>query len=529
MTTRPRRLAARGGSVEICVLAVVGCRRAPPPADKPTSSAIGKPGTAPADGLARAAKAAPAAVKLCAHGVPADQCTKCNPELTAAFKDLGDWCEQHGVPESHCRQCNPNLTFTGAAAPQDWCKEHAVPESRCTKCDPKLIPKFIAAGDYCREHGFPESVCPYCHPELAQAAGQAPPRFATPGTVVRLASAQTAKDVGIRTSRVQRRSLAQTLEVVGQTAFNGNRHAQLSARGEALVLDVKVDVGDNVRAGQPLIVLASASVGGHQAQLASSKARVDAARLAMERERALSQRGISARKDAEQAQRELAAAEAELNSAKASLAATGAAGGTTGRYVLIAPFDGTVVARDAVVGKSASSGQVLVQVADLSMMWAELDVPESDAAAVRAGQAVTITFEGARLAAIDAKVTRLAASVDPQTRTVHARVELPNRERNLKAGLFIRAKIQITEVKEALVVPPHAIQAIQSTSLVFLKKGEGVYEPVAVKLGARSADGVQILEGLSPGAEVVTAGAFLLKTEVLKDSIGAGCCDEGTD
>jgi cobalt-zinc-cadmium efflux system membrane fusion protein len=508
------------GWLALGVLLVLGsaCKRTSAPTEKTTASA------APAKS-SHATSATAAAVKLCVHGVPADQCTKCNPDLIPAFKELGDWCE-HGLPKSHCRQCNPSLTFT---APQDWCKEHAVPESKCTKCNPSLIPKFIAAGDFCREHGYPESVCPYCHPELPKAAGQPAPQFPPPGSTVKLASAETATDVGIRTTRVEKRDIARTLEVVGQLSFNENRHAQLSARGEALVLEVKVDVGDDVRAGQPLLVLASAAVGGHQAQLAGARARVETARSALQRERGLAQRGVSPRKNAEEAERELGAAEAEYNGAKASLAASGATeAGSGGRYVLPAPFAGTIVGRDAVVGKSASPDQVLIQVADLRTMWAELDVPEADASWVKAGQAVALTFEGARTPPTEAQITRVAASVDQRTRAVRARVELPNPERNLKAGTFLHAKIQIATATPALLLPLDAVQTTQGSSFVFVKKGEGVYEPVAVKVGPRTAEGTEVLDGLSPGAEVVTTGAFLLKTEVLKDSIGAGCCDEGS-
>jgi cobalt-zinc-cadmium efflux system membrane fusion protein len=261
---------------------------------------------------AASASTAPAGeLKLCEHRVPAELCTQCNPELIAVFKAQGDWCSEHGVPESQCLKCNPDLTFTAPAAPQDWCKEHGVPESKCTKCNPKLVAKFIEAGDYCREHGFPESVCPICHPELIEAAGQEPPVFPEPGTKVRLASPETAREAGIETYRVEKRPFARKLEVVGQLEFNANRHAQLSARGDALVLNVNVDVGDEVKAGQALVVLASASVGAEQARLSAAKTRLETARSALERQRELAQSGIGPRKNAEEAQRELAAAQAE--------------------------------------------------------------------------------------------------------------------------------------------------------------------------------------------------------------------------
>jgi cobalt-zinc-cadmium efflux system membrane fusion protein len=463
------------------------------------------------------------APKLCEHGVPADQCTKCSPELAAVFKEMGDWCE-HDLPESHCKQCNPTLTFV-AATPKDWCKEHAVPESKCTKCNPKLVPKFIAAGDYCREHGYPESVCPRCHPELVRAAGGEPPLFPPPGTRVRIASDQALRAAGIQTVKAEARPVARTIEAVGRLVYDQNRFAQLTPRGgDALVVEVKVDVGDEVKVGQPLVVLTSGAVGGNQAQLAAAKARVEAARAAFAREEALVQRGISARKDLEEARRDLAAAEAEQDAARAALAASGGGKGTGGRYVLTAPFAGTVVARDAVAGRTVADDQVLLELADLSKMWANLEVPEGDAASVRPGQRVRIEIEALRGATRQGTIARVGSSVDPATRTIRARVELPNEDRSLKSGLLLRAAIDVSDAHDAVLVPRDAVQHAEGHSLVFVRTGKGIFDPVAVELAESTGDAVAV-KGIDPGAEVVTTGAFLLKTEILKDSIGAGCCE----
>jgi cobalt-zinc-cadmium efflux system membrane fusion protein len=493
------------------------------------AAACSKPSTSsPADAGPSSVQAAETEeLKLCEHGVPAELCTKCIPELTDVYKAQGDWCEEHGLPKSHCKQCDPGLTFTAQpTTPRDWCKEHAVPESKCTKCHPRLVAQFIEAGDYCREHGFPESVCPYCHPELVKAAGAEPPAFPEPGTRVRLASAETTREAGIRTWRVRKQRFARTLEIVGQLDFNQNRLAQLSARGDALVMEVRADLGDEVKAGQPLVVVTSAAVGEDQGRLSAAQARVEAARAAVGREQTLVERGISPRQALEQAQAELAAAEGEREAARAALAAAGASSGSQqGLYTLKAPFAGTVVSRDAVPGRHVAAGQTLLQIADLGTLWAQLEVPEADAMAVRPGQPVTLTFEGLPGESREATLTRVGASVDPATRTVRARVELPNPDRSLKAGLFLRARVQVSPEHEALLVPRDAIQRAEGHTLVFVKTGPSLYEPIVVELGAGTREHVEVVKGLEPGAEVVTTGAFLLKTELLKDSIGAGCCE----
>lgn len=496
--------------------------------EAPAKPAAAPPAPAVQASVAAASDVSRGAPKLCEHGVPADICTKCNPDLVATYKEMGDWCGEHGVPHSQCLKCNPKLTFASAGAVQGeaWCKDHAAPEAKCTKCRPQLLAKFIQAGDYCREHGYPESVCPYCHPDRVKAAGHELPSFPAPGTKVRLASAETERKAGIETASAEERQFAPSIDVVGQIEFDQNRLARLSARGAAVVAEVKVDIGDAVREGQPLVILSSGAVGGAQSRLTAARTRLQGAEAALEREDALLARGISSKREVEQARTEVAGAKADHDAAQAELRAAGAGeSGVGGRYALRAPFGGTVVGRDAVAGRAVAEDDVLVEVADLQTMWAVLDVPEEKASSVRPGQRATIRVEGSGEVR-EGRVGRVAAAVDPRTRTVRARVDLPNRDGSLKAGSFVRASIALAAPRGAVLVPERSVQRAQGHALVFVRTAPGQYDPVNVDVGGRSGDAIEIVKGLAAGAEVVTTGAFMLKTEILKDSIGAGCADE---
>ncbi len=90
----------------------------------------------------------------------------------------------------------------------------------------------------------------------------------------------------------------------------------------------------------------------------------------------------------------------------------------------------------------------------------------------------------------------------------------------------VRGSIEIASPRRALLVPRDAIQRAQEHDLVFVRTAPGQFDPVAVQLGARAGSDVEVVRGLAPGVEVVTTGAFVLKTEILKDSIGAGCADD---
>lgn len=467
----------------------------------------------------------------CEHGVLEALCTKHHPELVPVFKSQNDWCAEHDLPRSQCKQhgASGDSAAKSAANDAEWCKEHGLPESKCTKCHPELVAEFIAKGDYCREHGFPESACPICHPELPAKAGHEAPSFPDPETRVRLASPSTAKDAGIETVRVTKSVFAKSLEVTGELGFDGNAQAQVSTKDDARVLEVLVDVGDEVKQGQPLVVLASAGAGADRAQLASAAARLENAQQALARLQQL--QGIAAQKNIDEAKRDVSTAQADHDSAVAALRATGADVGASsgGRLVLTSPLAGTVVARDAVPGRTTSAGAVLVHVANTKTLWATLDVPEEQSASVRQGQRVQLRFDGLAHETRDATIARVGASIDPHTRTVRTRVDVNNEDGRLKAGLFLRARVEVANAKEALMVPRASVQRAEGRAIVFVVEatdaGGAAYRPRAVTLGDGDADRVQALAGVDEGDEIVTTGAFLLKTEILKGSIGAGCCD----
>jgi cobalt-zinc-cadmium efflux system membrane fusion protein len=509
--------------VVLVALAAVACGR-----QAEVAAAQAKPVTAAPTEVVSSTAVAVGSPKLCEHGVPADLCTKCDPDLIEVFKEKGDWCGEHGVPESHCLQCNPKLDFAVATASpaEPFCGEHGVPEAMCTKCKPQLVAKYVQAGDYCREHGLPESVCPFCHPELAKAAGIEPPSFPPPGLTVKLANPDIARKAGITTEAAQAEGSAEGVEVVGQIEFDANRLARLSPRSEALVREVKVDVGDPVRPGQAVLVLASASVGEWQAKRAAAATRLDTLRSALAREEALLARGITSKQEVEQALAAVAEAQEEHASAAAGLASSGAGNGSGGTFTLKSPIAGVVVDRKAAPGQSAAPGDVLLEIADTSKLWAILDVPEEHAARVRVGQQVTLQFDRGAHPDVTGTVTRVAAAVDRNSRTVKVRVEVANPDRTLRAGLFVRARIDVGARVQALFIPRDAVQQVEGQDLVFVPTGAGVYEPRAVEVRPAGATRVAVLKGLDRGAHVVVAGAFLLKTEILKDSIGAGCADD---
>jgi cobalt-zinc-cadmium efflux system membrane fusion protein len=184
-----------------------------------------------------------------------------------------------------------------------------------------------------------------------------------------------------------------------------------------------------------------------------------------------------------------------------------------------------VTQRHATVGNMVGLDQALFQIVDTSVMWAELDVPEHELAQVAVGQEVVVTLDDPGDRELAGTISYLAPEIDAHTRTARARVALANPGGLLRANQFGQARVVVSGAHEVVAVPRAAVQRAKGVPFVFVRLAEDEYEARRVQVGAAEGEVVEITKGVRPGEEVVTQGSFLLKTETLKDSIGAGCCD----
>lgn len=403
----------------------------------------------------------------------------------------------------------------------DWCAGHGLPESKCTRCNPELIPRFQAAGDWCEEHGFPESACPVCNP-------QEPPQGAEQATlearVVRFRSADIERAAGIQTVAAERGTTSTAVECTARIAFDADAVADIRAIVPGIVRRIRVELGAKVERGDPLFELESTRVGEIQGALQAARERVRTAQANLDRQRELRASDIASARQVEVAAQELELARTEARTAETTLRMAGASRSKpSGRYTLSAPIAGTVVRRPAVVGVLATESESLATLADTSVMWALCDVPEVHASRVALGQRVVVTLEGDD-DPLEGALTWLAAEVDPRTRTVTARAEVPNPQGRLRANQFARARIDTGAPQTTVSVPRTAVQRVGEREVVFVRTAPGVYEP---RLVERHGDGEHVrVEGrVAVGDAVVTTGAVLLRTEIMPGSIGAGCCE----
>lgn len=431
-----------------------------------------------------------------------------------------------------CRE-GGETTPTVAAAPAAstagaMCAEHGVLEAVCTKCNPALIPVFKAKGDWCEEHGFPESFCPLCHPERSgrpetdvASSGDGP----ADGTKVRFRTKDTARLAGLHFAKAIERPTSREVTAAARVVYDATRMAQVNARMPGVVRSLHADVGSRLRRGSPLIVIESAAVGAEQSRIRSSQTRLEIADVNYRRIEMLKKEGISSDRDLLEARREREEARAEVSVAEATLGMVGAKADGQGTYTLSAPIAGVVTQRNATIGRLVDREDIVFEIVDPSMMWLELDVPEADVQLLAVGQAVTVSLDGLPGRDFTGALAYVAPSVDPRTRTAIARLPLANPDGALRANLFGRGRIVVTDPRAAVAVPRAAVQRARSVSLVFVRLAEDAFEARRVSVGPGSGDLVSVAGRVQPGDDVVTEGSFLLKTETLKESIGAGCCE----
>ena len=313
------------------------------------------------------------------------------------------------------------------------------------------------------------------------------------------------------------------LPVTGSITFDQNRVSHIGPRTEGRVVALRADLGADVRAGQVLAVMESPEVGATRADMHEAEALVRIARENYERERRLEAQGISSRAELLDAEAELRREEAALLRAAERLQALGAGHGEGGQFSVSAPFSGVVVEKHASLGEVVSPADQLFTIADLDQLWLEMNVYERDLGRVSRGQSVEVTTTAFPNRVFTGRIVYVGDIVDPATRTVQARVELPNPDGALRPGMFATAFIELAgSGVSAALVPLDAVQELEGRKVVFVPTAEpGEFRAVPIEVSDQTHErGVLVVSGVVPGDRVVTSGAFLLRSELAAGEIG---------
>lgn len=460
---------------------------------------------------------AAAGPKCAAHGAPKALCFICD----AGLRDKGRlWCNEHGRYEDRCWECHPDSQEKN----RPYCKEHFLYEDECVLCRPEPGAKGSAddgggsAGTVlmCTEHGVPEAECGICRPGLA---GTMKPGESAK---IRLAADDSASIAGVETAAPTVGPISDAVECYAELAYNQNKAAQITSPVGGIIQEVAVDLGSKVEENQCVAKIWSAFI-------AETMAKAVLTHQTLDRERKLRAGRVTSEKDLQQAEAEHRVAcqlARTFGFSEEDINRLGANSNDPVYLEVRAPFAGEIVERTAVRGALVEAGKPLFALADRSVMWAMLNIPESALARVKVGQTVELRAESLPGRTFEAKLTWIGAEVNEKNRMARARAEVENPDGVLRANMFALARILTRSADSAILLPSSSIQRIEGKDFVFVRLAEDLFDARAVRLGARFDGKVEILEGLKPRETVAVNHAFPLKSAFLISRLGAGCADD---
>lgn len=321
--------------------------------------------------------------------------------------------------------------------------------------------------------------------------------------------AQQAETLGIRFEPVEMRSIENPVRAVATVVADESRITHVHARVSGWLEDLYINTtGQTVRAGQPLAAVFSQELYSSQQEYLSALRRVGPA---------------SAVLDAARTRLEV------LGMGRAEIERLEKTGEARRLVTIAAPRSGIVLNRGVSAGTAVDPSTELVTIADLSTVWVIAEVAEADAAQLRTGATAMLSFPMAGREPFSAKVAFIYPTLTERTRSVRVRLPVPNKDGTLRPGMYGGAEFPAI-ARDALTVARDAVVDTGQSQHVFVHTTGNVIEPRTVTVGARLADRIEILQGLTPGDHVVTTGVFLIDSESrLRASGSTGHSGHGGD
>jgi Cu(I)/Ag(I) efflux system membrane fusion protein len=325
-------------------------------------------------------------------------------------------------------------------------------------------------------------------------------------------SADKVQKLGVRTEAASKRALDRVVRASGRIEADERRLYTIAPKFDGYVERLHVNVsGQPVSKGQPLFEVYSPELVSAQHEYALAARAVDSMR--------------AAGSEAQGSMRQLA--EASLQRLKnwdvsaEQLQALAKSGEARRTLTFRSPASGIVTEKKAIQGMRFAAGEVLYQVADLSSVWVLADVFEQDIGQVKTGAQAKVKINAYPDKIFEGRIAYVYPTLKAETRTVQVRIELANPGLLLKPAMFAEVELPVGGRGQVLTVPDSAVIDSGSRRIVLVQSQPGRFEPRAVKLGGRSDNYVEVLDGVKEGEQVVVAANFLIDAESnLKAAIG---------
>ncbi len=336
--------------------------------------------------------------------------------------------------------------------------------------------------------------------------------------------------------------LQTAIELTGEIQFDEKLVAHISPPLTGIIRHVNIDLQEEVKKGRVLLTMTSVELAGSGGDYLKAAAVLDAAAQNLERQEELLEAGGTSQKEVLEARAAYEEARIEAEAAEQKLVGLGigpgavkslSAGGggiKKGLFSLRSPIKGTVLMLHAVKGELAGPGEDVVVVGDIGTVWVWVDIYEDYL------REVIEAYDAGSLSAVvevkaypgelfPARVDFISDLMDESTRTIRARLTIDNDGTMLRPGMFASVSLMVPTEESVIAVPIGAVLADEGREFVFVHHQDGFYARRPVSTGRRFGGLVEITSGLDAGQSIVTVGAFLLKSDVLRSKMGAGCAD----
>ncbi|HNP84080.1 MAG TPA: efflux RND transporter periplasmic adaptor subunit [Nitrospira sp.] len=352
-------------------------------------------------------------------------------------------------------------------------------------------------------------------------------------SLVRLTTEEI-KSAGIIVQPVTRSEFRTIRDFPGTVEPNEHALAEITTLVRGRVIDVYADLGREVKGGTLLALLYSSELGMAQSAYLKATAKLNVAERAFRRAELLLKEKVIGVAELQRREGEMLSLRAELREARDRLLILGLTdedlrnldrNHTIRSHVpVVAPFDGRIIARNLTKGEVVETTEKLFVVADLTDVWVTAVIPEKDIPYIRpdqtgTGQSVEVHVAAYPGQAFQGRITYVGDVLDPATRTMRLRLELPNPERKLKPAMYATVRVYSEPEANALLIPESAVQRDRDRQFVFVEREPAIFEARDVKLGSSNGRELKVLDGLLEGESIVTNGAFVLKSELLGEQM----------
>jgi membrane fusion protein, copper/silver efflux system len=311
--------------------------------------------------------------------------------------------------------------------------------------------------------------------------------------------------LGVRVAQAEFAPLRREIRTTGVVTWDETRLSTVTARFGGYVERLDVDfTGQRVAKGDPLLEIYSPALVSAQEELLSA-IRLETS-LGGSRAPGVADRSAGL---VESARRRLLLWEISPR----QIDAIERSGEVRRTLTLHAPYSGFVVEKSVQAGEAIEAGRPLYRLADLSTVWVDADIYEQDLRFVRTGDTVSLGIDSWPDERFTGRVTYVHPQVRPETRSVRARIELPNPDHRIKPGMFATVHLDAEVAERALLVPRDAVLHTGTRAIVFVEEASGVYRLREVRIGAEAGARTQIVSGLREGERVVGRASFLLDAD----------------